>query len=78
MLICRYFNGLCHWSFSDANLLTFSIKKTKKENIERAIKTFDTANAKVTGVVVNKATMSKNGYYGYYYNAYYTSGDGKK
>lgn len=64
--------------FSDANLLTFSIKKTKKENIERAIKTFDTANAKVTGVVVNKATMSKNGYYGYYYNDYYTSGDGKK
>jgi len=63
--------------FSDANLLTFSIKKTKKENIERAIKSFDTANAKVTGVVVNKATMSKNGYYGYYYNDYYT-GDGKK
>lgn len=57
--------------FSDANLLTFSIKKTKKENIERAIKTFDTANAKITGVVVNKATMSKNGYYGYYYNDYY-------
>ena len=63
--------------FSDANLLTFSIKKTKKENIERAIKTFDTANAKITGVVVNKATMSKNGYYGYYYNDYY-SGDAKK
>jgi len=63
--------------FSDANLLTFSIKKTKKENIERAIKSFDTANAKVTGVVVNKATMSKNGYYGYYYNDYY-AGDGKK
>ncbi len=63
--------------FSDANLLTFSIKKTKKENIERAIKSFDTANAKVTGVIVNKATMSKNGYYGYYYNDYY-SGDAKK
>ena len=63
--------------FSDANLLTFSIKKTKKENIERAIKTFDTANAKITGVVVNKATMSKNGYYGYYYSDYY-SGDAKK
>ena len=63
--------------FSDAYLLTFSIKKTKKENIERAIKTFDTANAKITGVVVNKATMSKNGYYGYYYNDYY-SGDAKK
>ena len=63
--------------FSDANPLTFSIKKTKKENIERAIKSFDTANAKVTGVIVNKATMSKNGYYGYYYNDYY-SGDAKK
>lgn len=63
--------------FSDANLLTFSIKKTKKENIDRAIKTFDTANAKVTGVIVNKATMSKNGYYGYYYNDYY-AGDAKK
>ena len=63
--------------FSDANILTFSIKKTKKENIERAMKAFETANSKVTGVVVNKATMSKNGYYGYYYNDYY-SGDSKK
>ena len=63
--------------FSDANILTFSIKKTKKENIDRAIKTFETVNAKVTGVIVNKATMSKNGYYGYYYNDYY-SGDAKK
>ena len=63
--------------FSDANIITFSIKKTKKENLERAIKAFDTANSKVTGVVVNKATMSKNGYYGYYYNDYY-AGDAKK
>lgn len=63
--------------FSDANIITFSIKKTKKENLERAIKAFDTANTKVTGVVVNKATMSKNGYYGYYYNDYY-AGDAKK
>ncbi len=63
--------------FSDANILTFSIKKTKKENIDRAIKTFETVNAKVTGVIVNKATMSKNGYYGYYYSDYY-NGEAKK
>lgn len=61
--------------FSDANIMTFSIKKTKKENLERAIKAFDTANAKITGIVVNRATMSKNGYYGYYYNDYYASGE---
>ena len=61
--------------FSDANIMTFSIKKTKKENLERAIKAFDTANAKITGIVVNRATKSKNGYYGYYYNDYYASGE---
>ena len=55
--------------------LTGYIKKTKKENLERAIKAFDTANAKITGIVVNRATMSKNGYYGYYYNDYYASGE---
>lgn len=66
--------------FSDANLLTFSFKKTKKENFSRAIKAFETANVKITGVIGNKASIKKNGsygYYGYYYNDYY-SGDEKK
>ena len=66
--------------FSDANLITFSFKKTKKENLDRAIKAFETANVKVTGVVANKAPMRKHGYYGYYgyyYNDYY-SGESKK
>lgn len=71
-------DALIMTQFSDANVLTFSIKKTKKENLERAIKAFDTVNAKITGIVANKATMSKNGYYGYYYNDYYASGDATK
>ncbi len=61
----------------DINLLTVSAKKTKMENLERVKKLFDQANIKIAGVILNKAQVSGNSYYSYYYtNEYY--GEGKK
>ncbi len=58
-------------TMSDINMLTVSAKKTKMENLERAKKQFEQANAKINGVILNKAQMQGNGYYSYYYNNEY-------
>ncbi len=64
-------------TLSDINILTVSAKKTKMENLERVKKLFDQSNIKIDGVILNKAQVSGNGYYSYYYtNEYY--GEGKK
>ena len=61
----------------DINLLTVSAKRTKMENLERVKKLFYQANIKIAGVILNKAQVSGNSYYSYYYtNEYY--GEGKK
>lgn len=57
--------------YSDANIIVVSNKKTKLESLERTKKMFAQANAKITGVVVNKASVKDNGYYGYYCKDYY-------
>jgi capsular exopolysaccharide synthesis family protein len=43
--------------YSDANLVVVSSGKTQYELLERAKKTFETANSKITGVVINKANV---------------------
>ena len=64
-------------TLSDINILTVSAKKTKMENLERVKKLFDQSNIKIDGVILNKAQVSGNSYYSYYYtNEYY--GEGKK
>ena len=64
-------------TLSDVNLITVSAKKTKMENLERVKKLFDQSGLKINGVILNKAEVSGNSYYSYYYtNDYY--GDGKK
>lgn len=60
--------------YSDANMVTVSIKKTKYEAIEQVKKEFAKAKAKITGVVVNKDRTKGKSYYGY---GYYTE-DNKK
>ena len=59
--------------YSDANLVVVSSGKTQYELLERCKKAFETANSKITGVVINKANVRKNGYYSYYTNDYYTT-----
>lgn len=62
-------------TLSDVNLLTVSAKKTKMENLQRTQKLFEQANAKIDGVILNKAQASGNHYYSYYYNNNYYSSD---
>ncbi len=65
-------------TMSDINLITVSAKKTKMENLERTKKLFDQAGIKISGVIFNKAQVSGNGYYSYYYsNDYYGYGNKK-
>ena len=48
------------------------------ENLERVKKLFDQNNLKISGVIFNKAQMSGNGYYSYYYSSEYYGDSGKK
>ena len=65
--------------YSDNNLIVVSNKKTKVENLEKAKKTFEQIEAPITGVIINKASVKDNSYYGYYCNDYYYySEDGTK
>ena len=57
---------------SDVNLLTVSAKKTKMEALEKAKKLFNQANIKIDGVILNNVNNSKNNYYSYYTNNYYS------
>lgn len=54
-------------NMSDINIVTVSAKKTRFENLERTQKLFEQANAKISGVILNKAPMDSNQYYSYYY-----------
>ena len=64
--------------FSDANIIVVSNKKTKIESLDRAKKIFAQANAKITGVVINKASVKGSSYYSYYSDEYYRDTDSKK
>lgn len=59
-------------TLSDINLIVVSVKKTKMENLEKAKKLFAQANLKIDGVIINKVESSKNTYYNYYSNNYYS------
>lgn len=57
--------------YSDVNIVVVSNKKTKIEILEKTKKTFEKANAKITGVIINKASVKDNSYYSYYSTDYY-------
>ena len=59
--------------FSDANILVVSSGETPIELVERAKKTFETANSKIDGVIINKDSVKGSSYYSYYANDYYSS-----
>ena len=62
---------------SDANIMIVSNKKTKLESLVKAKKAFEQIEAPITGVIVNKASIKDNSYYGYYCNDYYYYGEKK-
>ena len=57
--------------YSDTNIVVVSNKKTKLESLEKTKKTFEQIEAPITGVIINKASIKDNNYYGYYCNDYY-------
>ena len=57
--------------YSDSNVVVVSNKKTKVESLEKTKKTFEQIEAHITGVIINKASVKDNSYYGYYCNDYY-------
>lgn len=62
---------------SDANVLVVASGDTPVELIERCKKTFEAANDKIDGVVINKASVKGSSYNSYYASPYY-SNDGEK
>lgn len=58
-------------TIADLNVVTVSAKKTKMENLEKVKREFEKANAKITGVIINKFEAPGNKYYSYYYNDEY-------
>ena len=64
--------------YSDANIVVVSNKKTKIESLDKTKKVFAQANAKITGIVINKASTKDNSYYSYYSDEYYGTKKKKK
>ena len=64
--------------YSDANIIVVSNRKTKIEILDKAKKVFAQANAKITGVIINRASVKDNSYYSYYSNDYYGEASKKK
>ncbi len=58
---------------ADANVVVVSSGETAIELLERAKKVFETANSKIDGVIINKASVKGSSYYSYYANDYYSS-----
>lgn len=58
--------------YSDVNLIVVSSNKTHVETLLKAKKMFEQANAKISGVIVNKVNMKGSSYHSYYYSDYYT------
>ena len=52
--------------YSDLNILVISSDKTKAEDLNDVKRAFEKANAKITGVVLNKVKVPNGSYYGYY------------
>ena len=57
--------------YSDANILVVASDQTKIELINRAKKTFQTANKDITGVIINKMNTKGTKYGNYYSDSYY-------
>lgn len=58
---------------ADANVVVVSSGETPIELLERAKKVFETANSKIDGIIINKASVKGSSYYSYYANDYYSS-----
>lgn len=61
--------------YSDANVLVVASGDTPIELVERCKKVFETANSKIDGVIINKASVKGSSYNAYYASSYYSSNE---
>lgn len=59
--------------YSDVNLVVVSSGETPVELVEKCKKAFESANSKINGVIINKASVKGNSYSTYYASEYYSS-----
>lgn len=52
--------------YSDVNAVVVTNKKTKIELLDQVKKSFERANAKIDGVILNRLKQQETSYYGYY------------
>ncbi len=52
--------------YSDVNAVVVTNKKTKVELLDQVKKSFERANAKIDGVILNRLKQKETSYYGYY------------
>lgn len=52
--------------YSDVNAVVVTSKKTKVELLDQVKKSFERANAKIDGVILNRLKQKETSYYGYY------------
>ena len=66
-------DALVMTKYSDINIVTISNAKTKIDQLESVKKNFERVNAKISGVVINRAKIRQSSYSSYYTNdKYYT------
>lgn len=61
--------------YSDVNVLVVASSNTPIELVERCKKVFETANSKIDGVIINKASVKGSSYNAYYASSYYSSNE---
>lgn len=61
--------------YSDVNIVVVASGETQIESLQRTKKAFETANAKIDGVIINKANIKGSAYTSYYASEYYSKKD---
>lgn len=57
--------------YVDMTVIVSAYKSTPMDLLKKTVKALDAVNAKIAGVIFNKAPYSSKGYYSGYYNGYY-------
>lgn len=57
--------------YVDTTVIVAAYKTTPTELLKKSVKSLETVNAKIAGVIFNKVPTASNGYYSKYYDSYY-------
>lgn len=57
--------------YVDTSVIVVAHKITPSELLKKTVKTLESVNARISGIIYNKVPTSGSGYYDHYYNGYY-------